>query len=93
MTTPSKKKQPVRFEQAISRLEQIIQKLDDPSTELEEMIPLVEEGLTLIRSGKELLHNAELRIRTLENPQEPPATPADQAAPASEDEPDGFSLQ
>ncbi len=91
MTTSATKKQPIRFEQAMSRLEQIIQLLDNPETGLEEMIPLVEEGLSLIRSSKELLKNAELRIRTLENPQEtaPEATPP-QPAPQNDD---GFSLQ
>ena len=90
MTTSATKTHPVRFEQAMSRLEQIIQLLDDPKTGLEEMIPLVEEGLSLIRSSKELLKNAELRIRTLENPQEPDPETAPQPAPQNDD---GFSLQ
>ena len=81
-------KKTIQFEQATARLEEIVEKLDDPETGLEEMISLVEEGLSLIRSGKELLHKAELRIRTLENPQ---TTPTD-AGPDAPEENDGFNL-
>lgn len=88
-TTP--KKAPIRFEQATARLEAIVEKLDDPDTGLEEMISLVEEGLALIRSSKELLHKAELRIRTLENP-EPAAAEAAQPALEAQQEEDGFNL-
>lgn len=91
MATQPTKKQNLRFDQALARLEQIIQQLDDPKTGLEEMIPLVEEGLSLIRSSKEILHHAELRIRTLENPQEStPDLPSDQTELQQND---GFSLQ
>lgn len=79
-----RKKDPIRFEQATARLEEIVEKLDDPDTGLEEMISLVEEGLSLIRSGKELLHHAELRIRTLENPEPEPTTDSQET--------DGFDL-
>lgn len=82
------KKDPMQFEQATARLEEIVELLDDPATGLEEMIGLVEEGLSLIRSGKDLLQKAELRIRTLENPDQP--TPeTEPAAPTSEN---GFDL-
>lgn len=83
-----RKKDPIQFEQATARLEEIVEKLDDPATGLEEMISLVEEGLSLIRSGKELLHKAELRIRTLETPDQPEEA-APETAPAQED---GFDL-
>lgn len=84
----NRKKDPIQFEQATARLEEIVEKLDDTDTGLEEMISLVEEGLSLIRSSKELLHKAELRIRTLENPQEPAGADAE-TPPADED---GFDL-
>ena len=74
---PTPKKQPLQFEQATARLEEIVEKLDSPETGLEEMISLVEEGLSLIRSGKELLHKAELRIRTLEAPEQSPTEAAE----------------
>lgn len=83
---PTPQKDPIQFEQATARLEEIVAKLDTPDTGLEEMISLVEEGLSLIRRGKELLHSAELRIRTLENPE--PAAPA----PQEQDTQDGFDL-
>lgn len=86
---PTPKKQPIQFEQATARLEEIVELLDNPETGLEEMISLVEEGLSLISSGKELLQKAELRIRTLENPDQAPAAPTPDAAPHSED---GFDL-
>lgn len=85
----TRKKDPIQFEQATARLEEIVEKLDDSETGLEEMISLVEEGLSLIRSSKELLHKAELRIRTLENPD---LTAADSAPEASSPTDDGFNL-
>lgn len=87
MTRP-RQKEPIQFEQATARLEEIVEKLDDPETGLEEMITLVEEGLSLIRSGKELLHKAELRIRTLENPE----LSADDSALNEKSGADGFDL-
>lgn len=85
---PTATKQPIQFEQATARLEEIVELLDNPETGLEEMISLVEEGLALISSGKELLQKAELRIRTLENPEQAPAAKAP-TAPFSDD---GFDL-
>lgn len=84
-----RQKRSIRFEQATARLEEIVEKLDDSETGLEEMISLVEEGLSLIRSGKELLHQAELRIRTLENPES--AEPDTAPEPNSPND-DGFNL-
>lgn len=85
----TRKKEPIPFEQATARLEEIIDQLDNSETGLEEMIRLVEEGLSLIRDSKNLLRQAELRIRTLENPEEPEeeSTPTEQTT-----EEDGFNL-
>lgn len=58
------------FEQSIARLEEIIRETDSPATELEKVISLVEEGAGLIRRCKNILKQAELRIETLENPEE-----------------------
>lgn len=85
---PTPHKKPIQFEQATARLEEIVELLDNPATGLEDMISLVEEGLSLIRSGKELLHKAELRIRTLENPDQEPSEPE----PETPDKNDGFDL-
>lgn len=84
----ARKKEPIQFEQATARLEEIVDKLDDTETGLEEMISLVEEGLSLIRSSKALLHKAELRIRTLENPD----LPETDEEPAADSDKDGFDL-
>ncbi len=81
------------FEQATARLEAIVARMDDPQTGLEEMIALVEEGTALVRSSRKLLAEAELRIRTLENPDA--ATPRRSRHPKQDEAPsdnDGFSL-
>ncbi len=75
------------FEQATARLEEIIARMDSPEAGLEEMISLVEEGLALIARSRKLLADAELRIRTLENPDTQVAPPRT-ATPQD----DGFTL-
>ncbi len=89
---PAKNETP-GFEQATARLEAIVARMDDPQTGLEEMIALVEEGTALVRSSRKLLAEAELRIRTLENPE---AAPTRQHTPPqpenSNRQDDGFSL-
>lgn len=82
------KKEPIQFEQATARLEEIVELLDSSETGLEDMINLVEEGLELIRRSKELLHKAELRIRLLENPEQP----AEEATPEPSSDNDEFNL-
>ncbi len=89
---PSSRKTPT-FEQATARLEAIVARIDDPQTGLEEIISLMEEGTALVRSSRNMLAEAELRIRTLENPDAAPARqpqPPTPEAPNSHD--DGFSL-
>ena len=56
------------FEESV-RLEEIIRLTEAPVTELEDMIALVEEGNKLIRHCRSILHDAELRIQTLSNPE------------------------
>lgn len=56
------------FEESVARLEEIIRLTEAPVTELEDMIALVEEGNKLIRHCRGILHDAELRIQTLSNP-------------------------
>ncbi len=82
------------FEQATARLEEIVARMDDPQTGLEEMIALVEEGTALVRSSRKLLAEAELRIRTLENPDSPAPTRHSQPSQPTADprNDDGFSL-
>lgn len=53
----------------MERLQIISARLDNPETGLEETIALVEEGLGLVRRSRKLLQDAELRIKTLENPE------------------------
>ena len=55
------------FEESVARLEEIIRLTEAP--ELEDMIALVEEGNKLIRHCRSILHDAELRIQTLSNPE------------------------
>lgn len=89
MASRTVKKTPLTFEQATGRLEEIIALMDNPETGLEDMIALVEEGTALIHSSRELLSRAELRIKTLENPDALPSAPKeDKHEPAD----DGFSL-
>ena len=57
------------FEESVVRLEEIIRLTEAPVTELEDMIALVEEGNKLIRHCRSILHDAELRIQTLSNPE------------------------
>ena len=57
------------FEESVARLEEIIRLTEAPVTELEDMIALVEEGNKLIRHCRGILHDAELRIQTLSNPE------------------------
>ena len=57
------------FEESVARLEEIIRLTEAPVTELEDMIALVEEGNKLIRHCRSILHDAELRIQTLSNPE------------------------
>lgn len=89
MASRTAKKAPLTFEQATGRLEEIVSLMDNPETGLEEMIALVEEGSTLIRNSRELLSQAELRIKTLENPEmAAPSPKEDKQEPVD----DGFSL-
>ncbi len=62
---------PLSFEQSIARLEQIIARIDHPETGLEETIALTAEGNRLIRKSRQLLEQAELKIRTLSEPESP----------------------
>ena len=57
------------FEESVARLEEIIRLTEAPVTELEDMIALVEEGNKLIRHCRGILHDADLRIQTLSNPE------------------------
>ena len=86
---PKQKKEPLSFEQSVSRLDDIVRRIDAPDTALEEMISLVEEGLQLIRSSREMLNKAELRINMLENE---PAPPSCESAPEQPNRDNGFSL-
>lgn len=88
MSPRTSKTQEPGFEQSMGRLKEISDRLDNPETGLEETIALVEEGLKLIARSKELLQEAELRIKTLENPAaaQTPAQPADSRTD------DGFTL-
>ena len=78
------------FEESVARLEEIIRLTEAPVTELEDMIALVEEGNKLIRNCRGILHNAELRIQTLSNPE----TAQEEQDGAEPDDPDTneFSL-
>lgn len=77
------------FEESITRLEEIIRLTEAPVTELEDMIALVEEGNKIIRHCRGILHDAELRIQTLSNPEA--SMNADDATEPSADN-DEFSL-
>ena len=57
------------YEESEARLEENIRLTEAPVTELEDMIALVEEGNKLIRHCRSILHDAELRIQTLSNPE------------------------
>ncbi|MDO5473116.1 MAG: exodeoxyribonuclease VII small subunit [Akkermansia sp.] len=76
------------FEQSMARLEEIAARLENPETGLEETIALVEEGRRLVAAGRKLLDEAELKIRTLDAPEQVP-TPVPTTKTDNED---GFSL-
>lgn len=105
MSTRDSQSPPPCFEQSIARLEEIIARIERPETGLEETIALTAEGNRLIRNSRKLLEEAELKIRTLSDPEEdkttePPPAPASPklntntskktATPAPDDH--GFSL-
>ncbi len=92
MSPRSPKKEMPRFEQATARLEEIVARMDDPQTGLEDMIALVEEGTALVQQGRKLLAEAELRIRTLENPDNAPSPTLPKPAEDNTRNDDGFSL-
>lgn len=55
-------KEPLSFENALSRLEEIVDMLDDNSLSLEKSIKLYEEGIMLSKQCTKTLEEAELRI-------------------------------
>lgn len=59
----TKKKEPLSFEEALSRLETIVGELEDESITLDKSIELYEEGIALSRLCTETLEEAELRIQ------------------------------
>ncbi|WP_372638847.1 exodeoxyribonuclease VII small subunit [Fodinibius sp.] len=61
----TKKKEPLKFEEALSRLETIVDELEDESITLEQSIELYEEGIALSRLCTETLEEAELRIKNV----------------------------
>lgn len=61
----TKKKEPLSFEEALSRLETIVEELEDESITLDKSIELYEEGIELSRLCTETLEEAELRIKNV----------------------------
>lgn len=61
----TKKKEPLSFEEALSRLETIVEELEDESITLDQSIELYEEGIELSRLCTETLEEAELRIKNV----------------------------
>lgn len=57
------------FEESVARLEEIVRLTEAPVTKLEDIVALVEEGNKLIRHCRNILHDAELRIQTLSDPE------------------------
>lgn len=58
-------KEPLSFEEALSRLETIVDELEDESITLDQSIELYEEGIELSRLCTETLEEAELRIKNV----------------------------
>ncbi|SHF78349.1 Exodeoxyribonuclease VII small subunit [Fodinibius roseus] len=58
-------KEPLSFEEALSRLETIVNELEDESITLDQSIELYEEGIELSRLCTETLEEAELRIKNV----------------------------
>lgn len=57
------KKEPLSFEEALSRLEAIVGELEEESISLDKSIELYEEGIALSKLCTETLEEAELRIQ------------------------------
>jgi exodeoxyribonuclease VII small subunit len=60
-----KKKEDIKFEDAISKLEEIVKKLEGGELSLEESLKAFEEGIKLSRICSKQLDSAERRIEVL----------------------------
>lgn len=61
----NEEKEPLSFEEALTRLEMIVKELEDESIALDTSIELYEEGIELSRLCTETLEEAELRIKNV----------------------------
>lgn len=61
------------FEESMERLEEIVGRLEDESVPLEESIRLYEEGIKLGKKCRKMLDEAEQRIKSLSENENPEA--------------------
>jgi exodeoxyribonuclease VII small subunit len=81
--------EPIRFEDALTRLEAIVQELEGKDLSLEDTLARYEEGSRLVRECAQRLEEAEQRIRTLSAAEGPQAGGED-VDEAEEDEGEGL---
>lgn len=60
-----------QFEQSLNELEQLVVRLEGGELSLDESLQSFERGITLFRNCQGALQEAELRVRTLLDPEDP----------------------
>lgn len=59
------KKEPISFEEAVTRLEQIVRTMEEGKLSLDDSLAMFEEGVSLVRFCNGRLDTAEQRVRIL----------------------------
>ncbi|MDR1076483.1 MAG: exodeoxyribonuclease VII small subunit [Xanthomonadaceae bacterium] len=68
----------IQFEQSLEQLEQMVEKMELGEMSLEESLSAYEQGVALYRRCQQALEQAELRVRQINDPDQPEsATPLD----------------
>lgn len=63
--TKNDEKQPITFEESLTRLEEIVRQLDDGRTDLETALARYEEGVGLLKKCHGILESAQRKIEVL----------------------------
>ncbi len=66
----------VQFEQSLNELEQLVTRMEGGELSLDDSLKSFERGITLFRNCQGALQQAELRVRTLLDPETPDSAQA-----------------